>query len=186
MSRSHSSSATSSEQSTIQLRTAYDGLSAYYSDLTGLSCPEPTLAQQQFKDDCNLNSIMERFNATGEMSHFHNIAAQYGDFTHVTDYQTSLNTIIAAQATFDALPASLRKRFDNDPSQFVDFCSDEKNRDELRSLGLLKPEVIPGAGSASNSASPASGDNIPGAGASASPSPVSVRLKGKGDSKGDE
>ena len=40
------------------------------------------------------------------------------------------------------LPASVRARFDNDPSKFVEFATDEANLAELRSLGLLSPEAV--------------------------------------------
>jgi phage internal scaffolding protein len=130
-----------SKDSIIVFRSGNDGRQAYYSDLSGLSCPEPTLAQQQFKDDCNLNSIMERYNRTGELTHFRDVAASYGDFTAISDLHSALNTVHAAQSTFDALPADLRARFFNDPARFVDFCSDAKNLPELASLGLLSPEA---------------------------------------------
>lgn len=124
--------------SIIHYRSANDGREAEYSDLTGLRCEDPTLAQQQFRDDCNLNTIMERYERTGQLTHFREVAASYGDFTKVPDYQSALNIVIAGRETFAALPANIRSRFDNDPSKFVDFCSDESNRDELRSLGLLE------------------------------------------------
>jgi phage internal scaffolding protein len=49
---------------------------------------------------------------------------------------------MAAQDSFLALPAKVRARFDNDPALFVDFASDEANRDELKALGLLREEAV--------------------------------------------
>ena len=43
------------------------------------------------------------------------------------------------QKAFDALPAELRERFENDPGKFVEFCLDPKNKDEAVELGLAVP-----------------------------------------------
>ena len=42
------------------------------------------------------------------------------------------------------LPADLRARFENDAAIFLDWTSQEENRDEMVELGMLpKPEVPP-------------------------------------------
>jgi Chlamydia-phage Chp2 scaffold (Chlamy_scaf). len=55
------------------------------------------------------------------------------------DYQTSLDTIMTAQAAFNDLPSKLRKRFDNDPSQLLSFLQNPQNRDEAIELGFIDP-----------------------------------------------
>ena len=126
----------------IFIRTPYNYDTDEVSNETGLVCPEPTMAQQQFRDEADINTIMERFGRTGEL-----VAPvrmpQYGDFTGVSDYQTALNAVIEAQASFDALPANVRARFENDPGQFVEFCLDDKNREEAVRLGLVPGKVEP-------------------------------------------
>jgi phage internal scaffolding protein len=68
----------------------------------------------------------------------------FGDFSGDFDYQKSQNAIISAQNAFDALPAALRKRFDNNPAELLAFIADEKNKDEAIKLGLIpKDEPIP-------------------------------------------
>lgn len=52
-----------------------------------------------------------------------------------------MNQIVQAQDMFMSLPSKIRNRFGNDPSQFLDFVSDPLNKDEMRSLGLLKDVV---------------------------------------------
>ena len=88
----------------IFIRTAFNYDADEVSAETGLSCSEPTMAQQQFRDEADINIIMERFGRTGEL-----IAParmpQYGDFNGVTDYHTAMNAVIEAQASFDGLPA---------------------------------------------------------------------------------
>lgn len=107
------------------------------SDESGLACPEPTLAQQQFKDETDINTIMERFGMTGQLT----VSArmpQYADFESVMDYHSAMNAVVSAQQSFDSLPAKVRARFNNDAGAFVEFCLDEKNRDEAIALGLAE------------------------------------------------
>lgn len=112
----------------------YDRNSA--SDDSGLMCSDPSLAQQQFREDSDINTIVKRFNLTGELPQGVS-APQYGDFEQVVDYHSALNLVIAADAAFMALPAHVRARFDNNAGLFVDFISDENNRAEAESLGLI-------------------------------------------------
>ena len=103
---------------------------------TGLDCQDPSLAQQQFRDECDINTILERFNVTGQLP-VSPLQPQFGDFSGVTDYQSALNAVLDAQESFDALPARVRERFANDPAAFVDFCLDEANKEEMKVLGLI-------------------------------------------------
>lgn len=103
---------------------------------------KPSLTKQSFRDECDINTILKRFNVTGQLP-VGSVQPQYGDFSGVTDYQSALNAVMAAQDSFLALPAKLRARFDNDPALFVEFASDEANKDEMKALGLLREETAP-------------------------------------------
>lgn len=120
------------------LRTPYNYDRNIASDQSGLECNDPTLTKQSFKEECDINTIVERFNITGELPQ--NVRMpEYRDFTEITDYHTALNAIAQARESFDAMPANIRARFQNDPEQFVDFCNDPGNRDEAKKMGLLVP-----------------------------------------------
>lgn len=106
------------------------------SDESALRCPEPTLAQQQFAEESDINFIAERYGLTGEMPQVAN-PPRYGDFTGVFDFQSANNAVIAARASFMELPAKLRARFDNDPQKLLTFIEDPENRDEAVFLGLF-------------------------------------------------
>lgn len=95
---------------------------------------------QSAAEDADINVMMKRFGVTGKMPDSVRLP-QFGDFSGVNDYATALQAVIDADDEFMVLPADLRARFANSPQKFLEFCSDEKNRDELDKLGLLKPKV---------------------------------------------
>jgi phage internal scaffolding protein len=101
---------------------------------------KPSLAKQSFRDECDINNILRQFNVTGQLP-LGSVQPQYGDFSGITDYQSALNAVMEAQDSFLALPAKIRARFDNDPALFVEFASDEANKDEMKAMGLLREET---------------------------------------------
>lgn len=106
---------------------------------------QPSLTKQSFKDECNINHIMSKYEKTGSIEHVNNHQGSYGDFTHSQSYQESLNQIMLAQNQFDSLPAQIRKQFENDPILFVEYCSNPDNHDNLVKMGLAQAEaIIPG------------------------------------------
>ncbi len=112
------------------------------SDLAKLVFTSPSRTQQSFRDECDINNILRQFNVTGQLP-VGSVQPQYGDFSGITDYQSALNAVMAAQDSFLQLPAKVRARFDNDPALFVEFASQEANRDEMKALGLLHEETAP-------------------------------------------
>jgi len=106
-----------------------------------VSCGEPSLAQQQWKDDSDINIMLERYKVTGHLPIGVRLP-EYGDFTGVTDFRSAMQTVLVAQDEFSKLPANIRERFGNSPQAFLEFCSDKENLPELRRLGLA-PEAPP-------------------------------------------
>lgn len=120
------------------LRTPYNYDRDAVSEQTGLSCGEPSRTQQNFKDECDINVIMERFGKTGQVPGNLRLPS-YDDFTGVTDFQSAMNAVREASEGFMELPAKLRAQFDNDPQLFLEFVADDANRDKAVELGLIKP-----------------------------------------------
>ena len=120
-----------------KFRTAYDRDS-----VEGITFTEPTLAQQHFKDECDVNNILRKYEATGLVTHVANGTPSYGDFSSVLEFQQAQNILIEAQDAFDALPASLRKRFDNDPAVMLEFIENPDNREEAEKLGLVNKQSL--------------------------------------------
>jgi phage internal scaffolding protein len=110
------------------------------SDRSKLIFTRPSRTKQSFRDECDINHILRQFNVTGQLP-TGSVQPQYGDFSGITDYQSALNAVMAAQDSFLQLPAKVRAKFDNDPALFVEFASDEANRDEMKALGLLHEET---------------------------------------------
>jgi phage internal scaffolding protein len=121
----------------IFLRTPYNYDQDAASNESGLACEEPSLAQQHYKDECDINTILQKFNITGLLPQSP-LSPRYGDFTGIGDYHTALNRVIAAQDEFEALPAQIRARFDNDPANLIEFLENSDNREEAEKLGLLE------------------------------------------------
>lgn len=109
---------------------------------TSLTFTAPSLTKQSFKDECDINNIVSKFAKTGVLEHVALSKPQFGDFLGVSDYQTALNQVLEAEDAFDALPAKVRARFHNQPVEFLEFCADEKNHDEMVELGLIEPSPL--------------------------------------------
>lgn len=110
-----------------------------------VECLDVSRTDQSQALDADINTLVKRFGITGEVPQLQRVPLD-SDFIGLTSFQECQNAIIEAGKTFLSLPAHLRERFHHDPGEFVDFCSDEKNKDELSKLGLLKepePEFAP-------------------------------------------
>lgn len=92
--------------------------------------------QQQFKSAVNVNNIIARYSSTGVLPQDRR-EAFYGDFSVVPDFQERRQVIINAENAFMALPSKLRKRFNNNAGELMEFLQDEKNLDEAIALGLV-------------------------------------------------
>jgi len=123
------------------LRTPYNYDTIAASNESGLACEEPSLAQQQFKDETDINNILRQFNITGILPESP-LSPRYGDFTGIVDYHSALNAVIAAEDGFMTLPADIRARFENDPENLINFLNDDKNKDEAIKLGLIDGKLI--------------------------------------------
>lgn len=144
------------------------------SEEVSLLCPEPTMAQQHFQEECDINTIVDRFKIGIPLPE--NVRApMWGDFTGLTDFRQALDAVAAAEDSFMQMPAKVRSRFGNDPAEFVDFCSNPLNRDEMRALGLIvEPPATP---------PPASGVSSP-VGAASAPQGASGAVSAPASSPG--
>lgn len=111
------------------------------SDAAGFACEGPSKTQQNFAEDCDINTIVNRFLKNKILPPVAQTAS-YGDFTGISSYHDALIKVQAARDMFASLPAKVRKRFNNDPGQYLDFFKDPDNIKEAVNLGLLNIDPV--------------------------------------------
>lgn len=116
---------------------------------------EKTMTQQQFKDEVDVNNLMEKYITTGNAQIFQRSGkGVYGDFSEVKDFQSSLHSIMEAEQAFMQLPARTRAKFDNDPHKMFEFLNNKSNEAEALELGLIEKKSEPPAPPAPPKAEP--------------------------------
>lgn len=110
------------------------------SESTGLKCEDASLTVQADAEEADINVLVKRFGLTGTMPVLERVPLN-ADFVGNISYQDALNALRAADEAFMELPAEVRQRFNHDAGAFVDFVSDEKNREEVRKMGFLSEEA---------------------------------------------
>lgn len=105
--------------------------------------PEEDLTVQSYADEADINVMIKRF---GIASVAKPQAPGYYDFTTApTDYMEAHMAIIEADRRFAQVPARIRAQHENNPAKFAAWLADEKNADQARELGLMKPKPVPPA-----------------------------------------
>ena len=99
--------------------------------------------QQHFKDEADVNFIVDRWMSSGQLTHVSTAQAITGEFDTPEDFQDAVSRVLAAEAAFMELPAELRARFANSPAAFISFVSDGANQEEAVALGLAQAPASP-------------------------------------------
>lgn len=118
--------------------------------------------KQQFKDDADIHTIINKYNETGSWGDRFRSAQRVptqGDFTKVSDYKESIDIVIHAQESFSELPSRLRNYFNNDPVQLLAFLNDVNNKGEAIRLGLIEPDVNSEVSPSQKPETPKTGDS---------------------------
>jgi len=97
---------------------------------------EPSKTDQSQAKACDVNNIIAKYKKTGQLTHLKSKQGTYADLSEVTDLLGALTTVQKAQEAFETLPASLRKKLNNDPVRFIEYLKDPKNDEEAIKLGL--------------------------------------------------
>lgn len=93
---------------------------------SGITFIEPSMAEQSHKDAVNVNKIMRRYTLTGILEHENRNSPRYNDNT-ACDYHDAMNRVAATNELFMQLPSAIRKKFDNDPANWLDYIQDPAN-----------------------------------------------------------
>lgn len=105
------------------------------------SFSKPSRTKQAHKSECDINNILKKYHISQLAQHANHIDGDYGDFTGIDDYQSSLDAVLQAEQNFQGLPAKTRRHFNNDPAQLLNFINNPQNIHEAAALGLLSDEV---------------------------------------------
>lgn len=115
---------------------------------------KPSLTQQQFRQECDINNIIASVNSAGVTNNpLWNGTRRplYGDFSGIQDmdYLQAQNTFLDASARFMELPAKVRQRFNNNPAELLAYIQSNPSSEELAQLGFadIPVEVENSAGS---------------------------------------
>lgn len=129
---------------TVEIRSRYNN-----GVREGWNSSVPSMTQQQFKDEADINYIVSMYDSTGVMPSFHGDGQpsqpMFGDFAELPDSaQEMYNRMLQAKANFNTLPLEVRKRFNYDAGAFLEFAENPNNADELVAMGLAtKTEIKP-------------------------------------------
>jgi len=130
------------------IRTLFDmtvdpGIDCTHDPVTGEVTPSLTV--QADMPACDLNTIMAQYERSGLTGFEDRMASgAFVDLASMPTYREAQDIIAQANDAFASLPASLRKRFSNDPAEFLSFFDDPANLDEAVRLGLATlPEPPP-------------------------------------------
>ena len=124
----------------LRFRTQYDH------ERPRVNTGRDTPVKQSFKDETDVNRIIAKYQQTGAVSHANRFAPRYGE-ADSQDFHKAMTLVVETQQAFDALPSALRRRFSNDPAEWVDWLENADEAD-LREAGLIEgvvsePETIP-------------------------------------------
>lgn len=99
----------------------------------------PTMTQQHFKEECDINHILKKFVATGILP---NVGpGVYADLGDQGDYRESIQRIRDADEMFLQLPSTIRKEFQNDPGAFLAFVQNPANLERGIELGIFQADA---------------------------------------------
>lgn len=117
------------------LRAQYNYSQDEVSEETGLTCKDPSLADQSQRDEVDINTVIARFGLTGHLPE-NNALPMYAEFDRNFTRQEVANELIEAQQKYDAMPAAVRHLCGKTFSQFLQFVDNPENADKVYELGL--------------------------------------------------
>ena len=105
------------------------------SKIKTIECGEG-LTEQSHKNECDINIILDHYTRTGFMKHAKQNEGLYDDFTSA-DFQRSMEVVANVKSLFEGLPSEVRKEFNQDPVNFLNYVQDPKNHESLAKRGIL-------------------------------------------------
>ena len=112
-------------------------------DFTG----QKTMTEQCHKDSCDMHVILKKFEKTGILEHVSKHAGTYNDYINAPDFREAMTLLAEAEQMFETVPAKIRKKFGNDPAEYLEFMQNPENYEAIKEMGLdpshlPKPEIV--------------------------------------------
>lgn len=158
------------------IRSAYSDREPVHVLLSG----EPSRTKQEFKDEVNINTIIDRMQkGIQPPAWMTSNTPHYGDFTNQpTSFQEAFAIVEAAELAFESLPLGFRRAIDHDPRNL-----DTAPRELYEQYGLLNPKK---SEEASPPKSPSDGQSPTPQGSGSSPSESSPKATNKAPKGGSQ
>lgn len=113
------------------------------------------MAQQQYKDSCDVNKIMEKYEKTGQITHLAKTQGRYANLGEPQDLMEAIIIKERADKAFETLPAKIKAMANHDPVQFIKMLQDPQYDDVLQEYGVKdKPKKSSPTNGASDSQNP--------------------------------
>jgi len=126
------------ENKTPQWKTPFNHDTDFESERTGLYCRDPSLTKQEFKEDADINVILERFMRGGDLPP-PVLPEHFADTSGKTTYFEMASKVAIANKVFYELDAKKRAEHLNDPTRWADAvvkATEAKDADALEQLGI--------------------------------------------------
>ena len=102
------------------------------------------MTQQHFKEQCDINRILDAYKVKARAMGV-SVAElmpklgseQFLDVSNLDDYLTSQNRIAQVNQMFEALPAEVRRSYNDNPANFVAALGDSRNYRKFADLGIM-------------------------------------------------
>lgn len=91
--------------------------------------------KQSFKEETNINRLLQRAQRSGTLSHLQKYGGMYGEMADFDMLEAQLR-LRRGQEAFDRLPSEIRKEFHQSPTEFFKYVNDPANAERL-------PELLP-------------------------------------------
>lgn len=119
-------------------KTPFNHDTNFESDRTGTLCREESMTKQEFRDEVDINTIINRFLKTGEPPPMP-LPEHFVDITSRLSFKEISEELAAANAAFYKLPARIREQSNNSPSTWADNVAKairKRDGEALQELGL--------------------------------------------------
>jgi len=99
--------------------------------------------EQSHRDVVSIHRIMERYKERGVIDHVSAHKGTYGNFVGIPGFQEANQIIAEAKSLFESVPSHIRKDFNNNPGDFLDFMQKSENREKIEEYGLDASHLPP-------------------------------------------